>query len=367
MGLEWLVSLYNNSLNGILADEMGLGKTIQTIALLAYLMEIKKNNGPFLIVVPLSTLTNWDNELIKWAPKIRRVVYKGNRDTRKEIRARELTAKQFNCLLTTYDYVIKDKAWLKKLYWEYIIVDEGHRMKNSRCKFSLILGHEYRSRHRLLLTGTPLQNNLTEMWSLLNFLLPKVFNSINNFEQWFSAPFRNFRTSGTSNTPQTGELSEEERLIIINRLHWVLRPFLLRRVKADVLDQLPEKVEKVIKCDLSAWQRLEYEKISRFGMASVRPGRKRSSRVANALMQLRKICNHPFLFQDADEWQFDDNLIRSSGKVEILDQILPKLRLRGHRVLIFSQMTKLLTILENFLIYKNYQYVRLDGQVLDTL
>ena len=362
-GLEWLVSLYNNSLNGILADEMGLGKTIQTIALLAYLMEVKKNNGPFLIVVPLSTLTNWNNELIKWAPKIRRTVYKGNRDARKEIRIRELAARQFNVLLTTYDYVIKDKAFLKKSYWEYIIVDEGHRMKNSRCKFSMILGHEYRSRHRLLLTGTPLQNNLTEMWSLLNFLLPKVFDSVNNFEKWFSAPFRHFRNSGGNANPTEGELSEEERLVIINRLHMVLRPFLLRREKGDVLDQLPEKVERMIKCDLSAWQRLEYEKISRFGMTSMKPGRKRSMRVSNTLMQLRKICNHPYLFQDEDDYEFDDNLIRSSGKVEILNQILPKLRARGHRVLIFSQMTQVLSVLENFLRFKNYQYVRFDGQV----
>ena len=148
-----MVSLYNNNLNGILADEMGLGKTIQAIALLAYIMEFKHNNGPFLIVVPLSTLSNWVNELSKWAPDMMKVVYKGTPPVRKQMYRDEVEGGQFNVLLTTYEYIMKDKAQLKKFHWQYIIVDEGHRMKNAQSKFAQTLGSVYQSRHRVLLTG----------------------------------------------------------------------------------------------------------------------------------------------------------------------------------------------------------------------
>jgi len=158
---------------------------------------------------------------------------------------------QFNVILTTYTFVMRDKSYLRKLHYQYIVIDEGHRMKNAHCKFSRILGQQYTSRNRLLLTGTPLQNNLPELWSLLNFLLPKVFNSVDNFETWFSQPFQNF--GGTSDDR---ELSMEENLVVINRLHQVLRPFLLRRVKSEVLGQLPGKVERVLRCELSAWQQV---------------------------------------------------------------------------------------------------------------
>jgi hypothetical protein len=191
-GLEWLVSLYNNRMNGILADEMGLGKTIQTISLLAHLAEAKGDRGPHLVIVPLSTLANWTLELRKWAPELETVVYKGPPQARRELQrrvARGAAPGGFNVLLTTYEYVIRDKAPLSKHRWSYIIVDEGHRMKNHECKFVLTLARHYSSAHRLLLTGTPLQNSLAELWSLLNFLLPTVFNSAENFENWFNAPF----------------------------------------------------------------------------------------------------------------------------------------------------------------------------------
>ena len=182
-GLQWMVSLYNNNLNGILADDMGLGKTIQTIALMAYLIEFKSNRGPFMIVVPLSTLSNWVNEFFKWAPDIVKVVYKGVPDERKRMYKEEIEPGQFNVLLTTYEYVMKDKGMLKKLFWQYIIVDEGHRMKNANSKFAQTLGTIYQSRNRILLTGTPLQNNLPELWALLNFLLPSIFSSVDTFDQ----------------------------------------------------------------------------------------------------------------------------------------------------------------------------------------
>ncbi len=158
-GLQWLVSLYNNKLNGILADEMGLGKTIQTISLLAYLIEFKKNYGPFLIVVPLSTISNWMAEFDKWAPSIKRVVYRGNPATRTEV-LKSMKNSRWNVCITTYDFILKDRQKLNKYHWKYIVIDEGHKMKNAKSKFAGVLGTQYQSDHRLLLTGTPLQNNL---------------------------------------------------------------------------------------------------------------------------------------------------------------------------------------------------------------
>ncbi|CAF93049.1 unnamed protein product, partial [Tetraodon nigroviridis] len=187
-GLEWLVSLYNNNLNGILADEMGLCKTIQTIALITYLMEYKRLNGPFLIIVPLSTLSNWVYEFDKWAPSVVKVSYKGSPAARRAF-VPILRSGKFNVLLTTYEYIIKDKQVLAKLRWKYMIVDEGHRMKNHHCKLTQVLNTHYLAPRRLLLTGTPLQNKLPELWALLNFLLPTIFKSCSTFEQWFNAPF----------------------------------------------------------------------------------------------------------------------------------------------------------------------------------
>lgn len=201
---------------------MGLGKTIQTIALLCYLMEKKNNEGPFLIVVPLTTITNWSIEFDKWAPHISKILYKGNPGKRHHL-ASSLKNEKLNVVITTYDYILRDKNVLAKVPWQYIIVDEGHRMKNSRSKFSLTLGQHYISAHRLLLTGTPLQNNLSELWALLNFLLPKIFESCEEFKKWFDRPLSKMH-GGTNQKQQMNEktafeLSEEEQLLIINRLH----------------------------------------------------------------------------------------------------------------------------------------------------
>ncbi|GMI51666.1 hypothetical protein ScalyP_jg10563, partial [Parmales sp. scaly parma] len=192
-GLKWMVSLYNNKLNGILADEMGLGKTIQTISLIGYLMEVKKNMGPYLVIVPLSTLSNWTNEFKKWFPKCNVITYKGTPQVRKDLVKKEISPGRFNVLLTTYEFVMKDKASLKKMEWQYCIVDEGHRMKNAQSKFAIILSTQYKTLNRLLLTGTPLQNNLPELWALLNFLLPKIFDSVESFDSWFNKPFSQFK------------------------------------------------------------------------------------------------------------------------------------------------------------------------------
>lgn len=368
-GLEWMVSLYNNNLNGILADEMGLGKTIQTIALITYLMEHKRLNGPYLIIVPLSTLSNWQYEFDKWAPSVVKIAYKGTPAMRRGL-VPQLRSGKFNVLLTTYEYIIKDKHILAKIRWKYMIVDEGHRMKNHHCKLTQVLNTHYVAPRRILLTGTPLQNKLPELWALLNFLLPTIFKSCSTFEQWFNAPF--------AMTGERVDLNEEETILIIRRLHKVLRPFLLRRLKKEVESQLPEKVEYVIKCDMSALQKILYRHMQGKGILLTdgsekdKKGKGGAKTLMNTIMQLRKICNHPFIFQHIEE-SFAEHLgyangiingpdlYRTSGKFELLDRILPKLRATNHRVLLFCQMTSLMTIMEDYFAFRGFLYLRLDG------
>ncbi|EDO48116.1 predicted protein [Nematostella vectensis] len=368
-GLEWMVSLHNNNLNGILADEMGLGKTIQTIALFSYLIEKKRLNGPFLVIVPLSTLSNWQLEFEKWAPSAIVVSYKGSPNMRRSAGAVLRTGK-FNVVLTTYEYVMRDKAILAKVRWKYMVVDEGHRMKNHHCKLTQVLNTHYAAQHRILLTGTPLQNRLPELWALLNFLLPTIFKSVSTFEQWFNAPF--------AMTGEKVELNEEETILIIRRLHKVLRPFLLRRLKKEVESQLPDKVEYVVKCDMSILQRILYNHMYKKGVLLTdgsekdKKGKGGTKTLMNTIMQLRKICNHPFMFQHIEESIAEHlgfhggivtgpDIYRASGKFELLDRILPKLKRNKHRVLMFCQMTSLMTILEDYFNWKGFPYLRLDG------
>lgn len=361
-GLQWMVSLYNNNLNGILADEMGLGKTIQSISLISYLIETKRQPGPYLVIVPLSTLTNWTLEFEKWAPSIKKVVYKGPPNARKSQQG-VIRSGDFQVLLTTYEYIIKDRPVLSKIRWVHMIIDEGHRMKNTQSKLSATLTQYYYSRHRLILTGTPLQNNLPELWALLNFVLPKIFNSVKTFDDWFNTPFAN--TGGQDRM----ELTEEETLLIIRRLHKVLRPFLLRRLKKDVEKDLPDKVEKVIKCKMSALQTKLYDQMLKHNALFIGENEKSKLSIRglnNRVMQLRKICNHPFVFEEVESLvnpskSTTDDLWRVAGKFELLDRILPKLKATGHRVLMFFQMTQIMDIMEDYLRLKSTQYLRLDG------
>jgi len=274
-------------------------------------------------------------------------------------------------------------------------------MKNANSKFAQTLGQLYTAKRRLLLTGTPLQNSLPELWALLNFLLPSIFSSCDTFDAWFNRPFSQFGAAAMQDSDSTS-LGHEERMLVINRLHEVLRPFVLRRVKAAVLGQLPEKVEKVLRCQLTPWQRIVYEQIQRARLNTIKPGTPRSSILEqldddkdlqddddlftngndiegsgskamitsqpkaargglnNILMQLRKCCNHPYLFR-SDAYRIDEDLIRSSGKFLLLDNILPKFKAGGHRVLMFSQMTAVMDLLEEFFTYRGYTYLRLDG------
>ncbi|KAJ4485467.1 SNF2-family ATP dependent chromatin remodeling factor snf21 [Lentinula aciculospora] len=362
-GLQWMVSLYNNKLNGILADEMGLGKTIQTISLISFLIESKNQRGPYLVIVPLSTMTNWSGEFAKWAPSIKVISYKGNPAQRRALQG-DLRVGGFHVLLTTYEYIIKDRPVLSKMKWLHMIIDEGHRMKNTQSKLAQTLTTYYHSRFRLILTGTPLQNNLPELWALLNFALPKVFNSVKSFDEWFNTPFAN------SGTGDKIELNEEEALLIIRRLHKVLRPFLLRRLKKDVESELPDKVEKVIKVRMSALQSQLYKQMKKHKMiADGKDAKGKSGGVkglSNELMQLRKICQHPFLFESVEDkvnpsGMIDERIVRTSGKIELLNRILPKFFATGHRVLIFFQMTKVMDIMADFLRFLGVKFLRLDG------
>ncbi|XP_052312587.1 chromatin structure-remodeling complex protein SYD isoform X19 [Populus trichocarpa] len=361
-GLRWLVSLYNNHLNGILADEMGLGKTVQVISLICYLMETKNDRGPFLVVVPSSVLPGWETEINFWAPGIHKIVYSGPPEERRRLFKEKIVHQKFNVLLTTYEYLMNkhDRPKLSKIHWRYIIIDEGHRIKNASCKLNADLRH-YQSSHRLLLTGTPLQNNLEELWALLNFLLPNIFNSAEDFSQWFNKPFE----SNGDNSADEALLSEEENLLIINRLHQVLRPFVLRRLKHKVENQLPEKIERLVRCEASAYQKLLMKRVEE-NLGSI--GNSKARTVHNSVMELRNICNHPYLSQlHADEVDtlipkhFLPPIIRLCGKLEMLDRLLPKLKATDHRVLFFSTMTRLLDVMEEYLTWKQYRYLRLDG------
>ncbi|KAG0677380.1 RSC chromatin remodeling complex ATPase component [Pichia californica] len=363
-GLEWMVSLYNNHLNGILADEMGLGKTIQSIALITHLIEQKNETGKFLIVVPLSTITNWTLEFEQWAPSLKTVVYKGSQQQRKELQY-QIRSGDFTVLLTTFEYVIRDRPMLSKFKWAHMLIDEGHRLKNTGSKLFQTLTNYYHTRNRLILTGTPLQNNLPELWALLNFILPKVFNSVQSFDEWFNTPFAN------TGHQEKLELSEEESLLIIRRLHKVLRPFLLRRLKKDVAKDLPDKIEKVVKCKFSSLQSRIYKQLLThnalfIGQGTVGATKSGLKGLNNKIMQLRKACNHPFVFEEVEtvvnpDKSTTDLIWRASGKFELLDRVLPKLKRTGHRVLIFFQMTQVMDIMEDYLRFRNLKYMRLDG------
>ncbi|KAF2135866.1 uncharacterized protein K452DRAFT_354213 [Aplosporella prunicola CBS 121167] len=255
-GLEWLTSLYENGLNGILADEMGLGKTIQTISFLAFLRE-KGVYGPFLISAPLSTTMNWVSEVRKWTPEIPVVLYHGSKQEREEIRRKQLKrpgSPEFPIVVTSYEICMNDRKFLAGFGWKFIIIDEGHRIKNLNCRLIREL-QSYQSANRLLITGTPLQNNLTELWSLLHFLMPTIFDKLESFESWFDFSALKERNGYEQ------ILSEEKKQKLVASLHAILKPFLLRRVKADVEKLMPRKREYVLFAPLSPMQRELYQAI----------------------------------------------------------------------------------------------------------
>ncbi|CAL1702831.1 unnamed protein product [Somion occarium] len=501
-GVAWMTGLFQNGISGILADEMGLGKTLETIAFHAWLRE--RSSAPFMVVCPLSVLHNWAEEFKKFAPEIPVCVYHGSPEERARLRREEMVVVQdrhrywlgpnhgpstsrtkakgkatkgksskhdrgrktnelsarssraasehededlpphqkttFPVVLTTYDILMKDRPYLAMYRWGFIVVDEGHRLKNMDCK----LIREIKMLHadaRMVLTGTPLHNNLAELWSLLNFVLPDIFTDLDTFQEWFNLP------------SVQASASSERTSKVIHMLHTILRPFLLRRLKADVEADLPPKKEYILYAPLSRRQREVYDAIVQGGLRALLlkerrskteapkvieisddegegggtktrskakaqkqsgkkkfdvldgddeeyfqrleagdlevQGRRRKPKTAeelgeewyqkaqlkkinnmklqNTVMQLRKVCSHPFLFDwpiDPDTHQpiLNEELVSASGKMMVLDRLLEELFKRGHKVLLFSQFTTMLDIIEDWAVeFKHWNICRIDG------
>ncbi|KAJ1179741.1 hypothetical protein NDU88_004975 [Pleurodeles waltl] len=353
-GLNWLAHSWCKNNSVILADEMGLGKTIQTISFLSYLFHQHQLYGPFLLVVPLSTITSWQREFEIWAPELNVVTYIGDLMSRNSIREYEWINPQtkrikFNALITTYEILLKDKNVLGIINWAFLGVDEAHRLKNDDSLLYKTL-IEFKSNHRLLITGTPLQNSLKELWSLLHFLMPEKFDSWEDFEDDHG--------KGKENGYQT--------------LHKVLEPFLLRRVKKDVEKSLPAKVEQILRVEMSALQKQYYKWILTRNYKALSKGTRGStSGFLNIVMELKKCCNHCFLTKAPEDAEKEketrleslQSLIKSSGKLILLDKLLTRLHERGNRVLIFSQMVRMLDILADYLSIRRYPFQRLDGSI----
>lgn len=449
-GLDWLVSLYENGLNGILADEMGLGKTLQTISFLAFLKE-KGTNGPFLVAAPVSTLSNWVDEIERFAPEMPVLMYHGTPVEREEMRRTRMAkmGKDFPIICTSYELIMNDRKHLQKYAWKFIIIDEGHRIKNLNCKLVREL-KSYTSANRLLLTGTPLQNNLSELWSLLNFLLPDIFDDLDSFQNWFDF------SAIQEKEGHHAWLEEQKKSNIVGSLHAILKPFLLRRMKTDVETMLPPKreyvlyapltqaqkdlygkllnhegrswlIEKLVGSDATKKRKLEEDAAAskkrklkendddddsttpRSKKArSTRSTRRKttsykeledreyfakldessdeeeiipvdeyqlkllkatkdagSKKLQNLVMQLRQACNSPHLFY----WPFpggdpDNTIVTESGKMMLLERLVPALFARGHKVLIFSQFSKMLDIIEEWAsTLRGWQVCRIDGAV----
>ncbi|KAG7812119.1 hypothetical protein KL921_001351 [Ogataea angusta] len=347
-GLNWLISLYENRLSGILADEMGLGKTLQTISFLGFLRYYKGIDGPFIVVVPKSTLDNWRREFARWTPDVNVLVLQGTKEERAELINDRLMQADFDVCITSFEMVIREKSKLGKLRWEYIVIDEAHRIKNEESALSQIIRVFY-SKHRLLITGTPLQNNLHELWALLNFILPDVFGDDEVFNEWFESQ------------------GEEDQDQVVQKLHKVLSPFLLRRVKSDVEKSLLPKIETNVYVGMTDMQIKWYRNLLEKDIDAVNGAigkREGKTRLLNIVMQLRKCCNHPYLFEGAEPgppYTTDEHLVYNSGKMIVLDKLLKKLQSEGSRVLIFSQMSRLLDILEDYCYLRGYEYCRIDG------
>ena len=353
-GLNFLIGLYERGLNGILADEMGLGKTLQTISMLGFLRQYKNITGPHLIIVPKSTLGNWMNEIKRWCPDIRAVRFHGNRDDREFQMSNLIQFGKFDVVVTSYEVVSKAKTHLNKFSWRYLIIDEAHRIKNENSLLSQIV-RMFTTQSRLLITGTPLQNNLHELWALLNFLLPDVFSSSDVFEKWFSSV----------EEIESGDKSDQNKQKeIVSQLHAVLRPFLIRRLKSEVEHSLPPKKETVLFTKLSEMQLELYRNLLKKDIDAINGKGGDRVRLLNILMQLRKCCNHPYLFDGVEDRSLDpfgEHLVQNCAKLTLLDKLLPRLKEGGHRVLIFSQMTRVLDILEDYCSMRKYQFCRIDG------
>uniref|UniRef100_A0A182SIN7 Chromodomain-helicase-DNA-binding protein 7 n=1 Tax=Anopheles maculatus TaxID=74869 RepID=A0A182SIN7_9DIPT len=369
-GLNWLRYSWYKGNNCILADEMGLGKTIQSLTFVNSVYEYGIR-GPFLVIAPLSTIPNWQREFEGWT-EMNVIVYHGSATSRQMIQDYEVyyrteTGKlirditKFNVLITTFEMIVTDYQDLKNFTWRACVIDEAHRLKNRNCK--LLEGlRQLNLEHRVLLSGTPLQNNVNELFSLLNFLEPSQFACSEEFLREF------------------GSLKTESEVL---KLQALLKPMMLRRLKDDVEKSLAPKEETIVEVELTNIQKKYYRGILEQNFSFLMKGTTSANipNLMNTMMELRKCCIHPYLLNGAeDQIQYDyrqqhgedaesyyKNLIVSSGKMVLIDKLLPKLRANGHRVLIFSQMVRCLDILEDYLMYKKYPFERIDGRIRGNL
>ena len=370
-GVKWLISLWQNGLNGILADQMGLGKTVQAVGFLSHLRE-KGVLGPYLVVGPLSTLPNWVKEFERFCPSMPCVLYHGSQADRQDIRASRMptgpVSEKFPVIITSYEILMRDRIYLQNYRFKYVVVDEGHRLKNFDCRLIREL-KTIPTENKLLLTGTPLQNNLAELWSLLNFLLPDIFTSLTDFESWFD--FSNIGESGAD----AEIVAQEQHNRVVSKLHNILKPFVLRRVKADVETSLPNKKEIILYADMSPLQKKVNQQLMDKTLKDTMQKVNRQSgggtadvgNLSNMLMQMRKNCNHPDLimgpFDGSTTFPEPEELIEQCGKFRLMDRILTQLRKKKHKVLFFSQMTKMLDLIESFLTVQGHRVCRIDGGV----
>ncbi|KAI0134748.1 chromo domain-containing protein [Xylariales sp. AK1849] len=355
-GVNWLLFNFHKKQNVILADEMGLGKTVQVVTLITTLVQDKPNCWPFLIVVPNSTCPNWRRELKHWAPDLRVVTYHGGKAAQDLAFRHELfpdgikAGMKAHVVIMSYEAAVEAKTAFQSVKWAGLVVDEGQRLKNENSLLYLAL-QDMRIPFRLLLTGTPLQNNKRELFNLLQFI-----DSSNIAEEL---------------DEKYAELTKEN----MPELHQLIRPYFLRRTKAQVLKFLPPMAQIILPVTMTILQ----EKLSKSIIArnpelikaiiskgKVKPGERKG--LNNILMALRRILCHPFIFSDSvedrmitDPAKVQQNLVEASGKLMLLNIMLPKLKERGHRVLIFSQFLMSLTILEDFLTTLGLQHARIDG------
>ncbi|QQP56443.1 Uncharacterized protein FKW44_001113 [Caligus rogercresseyi] len=367
-GFQWMCSLWENGINGILADEMGLGKTLQTISLFAHLVEMGVE-GPFLVVAPLSTLLNWVSEIQRFTPDLPVLLFHGNKKKRAQlsrkvreaftIREAGLTARPI--VVTSYEIILNSGGSFRNAGWKYIVVDEGHRLKNNNCRLVREL-RLYVTANKLLLTGTPLQNNLAELWSLLNFLMPEIFNDLSMFQSWFSVEqLEQGNSSSCTKSPQMGD----RELQILTTLHEILSPFLLRRIKSDIDYKIPPKKEILVYCPMTEHQKTMYKAtlektIKELLEKDVSKNKKEEEEslvlnynrreeaperyttddsntynepsdlnysMRNRTMDLRKVTNHPYLVEyplteDGMYYRSDQDMIDLCGKLKVLDQLL---------------------------------------------
>ncbi|XP_026161662.1 chromodomain-helicase-DNA-binding protein 6 isoform X2 [Mastacembelus armatus] len=370
-GMNWLLFNWYNRKNCILADEMGLGKTIQSITFLYEIFNMGIR-GPFLIIAPLSTITNWEREFRTWT-HMNVIVYHGSQISRQMILQYEMFHRdpqgnttpgvlKFHGLITTFEMIMADCPELKKLHWRCVVIDEAHRLKNRNCK--LLEGLKLMNlEHKVLLTGTPLQNSVEELFSLLNFLEPLQFPSESTFLEEF------------------GDLKTDEQ---VKKLQAILKPMMLRRLKDDVEKNLAPKEETIIEVELTNIQKKYYRAIleKNFSFLSKGANQHNMPNLINTMMELRKCCNHPYLITGAEEKILESfkkshspdaldfqlqAMIQAAGKLVLIDKLLPKLLAGGHKVLVFSQMVRCLDILEDYLIQRRYTYERIDGRVRGNL